>query len=245
MATQSGLLPPVIVKYRPAQSGIDNAGIGETAYGERYLLKTSPDVALAEFVGASVCLAVGIPCGTPAIVEIRGKYVFGSRLEAGVSTPASALEITSMIRACANPLVFSAVLAVDLATGNPDRHWHNWLYQQGHPEDGRVTLRAIDFSRAWPTSRPPLDFPAFEGENTYTCWKQWPRFGITFDQSSALNSCERLARLDAEWLARMFEQLPVEWMVSVDGPGLCQWWAESWASRVASTQTFLQSGAWA
>lgn len=244
MSIQTGLLPPAIVKYRPAQSGVDNAGIGETAHGELYLLKISPEVALAEFVGASVCATVGIPCGAPAVVELRGKYVFGSRLESGVSLPTTPLELLNMVKVCANPTVFSAVLAVDLATGNPDRHWHNWLYQPQPSNNGEVLLRAIDFSRAWPTHRPPLDFPQFRGENTHKCWQDWSTYGVTYDQAAASAACKQLAKLDSEWLNRLFEQLPVDWMVSADGPALSQWWSDNWTNRVAATQTFLQAGAW-
>lgn len=244
MSAQSDFFPPPIVKYRPAQSGIDNAGIGETAHGERYLLKTSPEVALAEYVGASVCITSGIPCGSPSVVEFRGIAVFGSKIESGVSMHPGVLELLRMVKACANPTVFSAVLAVDLATGNPDRHWHNWLYQPQPSNNGGVLVRAIDFSRAWPTRCPPLEFAAFKGDNTHRCWQQWGTYGVAFDAAAAKSTCDSLKRLDGEWLKNLFEQLPVDWMVSADGPGLCSWWSQNWPSRVSAAESFLQSGAW-
>lgn len=57
------LFAPDIIRYYPAQSGVDNAGIGETVHGERFLLKTDATVCLAEYVGASLCQSVGVPCG--------------------------------------------------------------------------------------------------------------------------------------------------------------------------------------
>jgi hypothetical protein len=64
------LFAPDIIRYYPAQSGVDNAGIGETVCGERFLLKTDvlldavrAIVCLAEYLGASLCQSVGVPCG--------------------------------------------------------------------------------------------------------------------------------------------------------------------------------------
>ncbi|WP_228878050.1 hypothetical protein [Paraburkholderia saeva] len=240
--SQATLFAPDIIRYYPAQSGVDNAGIGETAHGERFLLKTDATVCLAEYVGASLCQSVGVPCGQPAVVNYRGRKAFGSRLEAGVESPSSDAEIIDLVRECGNKTIFSAVLAADLAIGNNDRHWGNWLYQRR--PDGSVIARAIDFSRAWPTVVPPLECHAMRGHNTQTSFAIWPGLGITYDETTALNVCSTLERMNGEWLSDLFEDLPVDWMISGSGPELCAWWGESWAGRVAEVRDFLKSGAW-
>jgi hypothetical protein len=240
--TQAYLFAPHIIRFYPAQSGADNAGIGETAHGERYLLKTDAAVCLAEYVGASLCQSVGVPCGQPAVVNYRGRQAFGSRLESGVESPNSGSEIIDLVNACGNKTIFSAVLAADLAIGNNDRHWANWLYQRR--PDGTVFARAIDFSRAWPTVAPPLECHAMKGQNTQQSFALWPNLGITYDEATALTVCSTLEKMNGEWLSDLFKDLPVDWMVSGSGPELCAWWGKAWAGRVADVRDFLKSGAW-
>ncbi|RRJ30813.1 hypothetical protein [Pandoraea apista] len=239
---QLGLLPPVIRSYRPMQAGADNAGIGITQHGERYLLKTDPKVCLAEFVGAALCRASEVPCADPTIVNYRGRSVFGSRLESGVELPESELDLIEQVKKCQNATIFSAVLAIDIALGNNDRHWHNWLPQR--QLNGDVFLRAVDFSRAWPTYHPPRSFESLRNENTEQAWRQWSALGVVYDHKSASDACEIIKTLSGDWLANLFEQLPVEWMVSAGGPELCDWWAKYWTARVDDSLAFLQSGAW-
>lgn len=240
--TQLCLAPPVIRKYLPSQSGVDNAGIGITSHGERFLLKTQPDVCLAEFVGASLCRAAGIPSGEPWVVDFKQRHVFGSRLESGVELPQSNTDLLHLLTHCGNATIFSAVLALDLALGNDDRHWHNWLYQV--QPTGEVFLRVIDFSRAWPTAHPPHTFAAIHGRNTHESWRMWAQLGVTYDSTSAEEMCDFLHSVGPEWLGNLFEQLPVEWHVTSSGPELCEWWAQHWQTRVSGVRTFLQSGAW-
>lgn len=240
---QLNLHPPAIKKFSPRQSGLDNQGIGYTQFGERYLLKTHPSVCVAEFVGAILCKACDVPVAEPTIVEMRGKKVFGSRLESGVVLPKSITDVIDQVKACENKLIFSAVLAIDLALGNNDRHWHNWLPQP--QEGGSVLLRAVDFSRAWPTCHPPCTFESMRDQNTgKVCREDWPTLGISLDSEAAISVCVRIASLSHAWLQGIFQQMPVEWMVGASGPELCDWWKRNWVNRVEQVQEFLESGAW-
>lgn len=239
---QLNLAPPAIIKYQPRQSGQDNEGIGQTKHGERYLLKVNSSVCVAEFVGAALCTACGIPVASPTIVDFKGREVFGSRLESGVELPVSVTSLKEQIRNCANQSIFSAVLAIDLALGNGDRHWHNWLPQP--QAGGDIFLRAVDFSRAWPTIHPPLSSEAIRGENTETVWREWGSLGIQYDDASAMDACDKIGALTSSWLEKIFEQLPVEWMVGTSGPELTVWWGTNWAARILTVRDFLKSGAW-
>lgn len=189
-----------------------------------------------------LCLACEVPIASPTVVAFKKRKVFGSRLESGVELPETQSELKSQVAACANPTIFSAVLAIDLAVGNYDRHWHNWLPQP--QAGGAIYLRAVDFSRAWPTIHPPLSFDRIGGQNTGAVWREWASLGIQYDERSALDACDSLMQLESAWLGKIFEQLPVEWMVSVSGPELINWWSQNWRSRVKAVSTFLEKGAW-
>lgn len=239
---QLNLAPPAIYKYLPRLSGQDNAGIGITKHGERYLLKTDPRVCIAEFVGSALCLACGIPVPEPSIVDFKGREIFGSRLESGVVLPQSEMDVIGQVRKCENMSIFSAVLAIDLAIGNNDRHWHNWLPQP--QEGGSIVMRAMDFSRAWPTINPPTPFLSMVGKNTEIVWRTWTALGISYDETAALDVCSDIEKLTHHWLGGIFEQLPVDWMVGASGPELLLWWERNWRARVDEVRNFLRLGAW-
>ena len=239
---QLNLSPPAIEKFLPRQSGQDNEGVGYTRHGERYLLKTAADVCVAEVLGSILCRACGIPVPEQVIVDFRGRLIFGSRLESGVYLPKNNNDLMYMVEKCGNSTIFSAVLAIDLALGNNDRHWHNWLPQE--QDDGRILLRAVDFSRAWPTTHPVRPCESMRGSNTHLVWKEWKPLGVIFDPKSAFDVCDKIEGLSDIWLSDIFSQLPVEWMVSASGPELCQWWKVYWPDKVEEVRKFLKSGAW-
>jgi len=206
------------------------------------LLKTDPRVCVAEFVGATLCRACGIPVPEPSIVDFKGRHIFGSRLESGVTLPKSELDVIDQVTRCENATIFSAVLAIDLAVGNNDRHWHNWLPQS--QEGGGIVMRAMDFSRAWPTDHPPLIFPAMRGENTEKVWRAWASLGISYDEAAAFDVCDSLEGLTDQWLKSIFDQLPADWMVGATGPQLLVWWNQNWSIRIRDVRDFLRLGAW-
>lgn len=205
-------------------------------------MKVDPSVGIAEFVGAGLCRAAGIPVCDPTVVTLKGKQVFGSRFEHGLRQVNDHADFTSFWQRCVNKDAMSAVLAVDLLTGNNDRHWGNWLYQDIDPSTS--ILRALDFSRAWPTSHPPTLPSAMLGTNTVAAFELWPSMGITFDSHTAVDVCHTLAQLNQQWIEQLLEPLPVEWKVSADGPALCAWWGDHWQDHVNVVKDFLSNGAW-
>lgn len=239
---QHVLFGPTIVKRRPLLKGKDNEGIGISEMGEEYLLKLPPAVCLAEFVGAALCHLLGIPAYEATVVNYRGRPVFGGRIEAGLKRPQAAPEYEQLIQRCANRQVFSGVLAVDLCLGNYDRHWDNWLYQER--ADGSLVMRAIDFSRAWPTGHPPMTPVAMATHNTRLAFDLWGHVGIAWDRVLSQTCCAKLRALPPDWLHHLFQGLPVDWMTTPDGPALCMWWEQHWQQRVRDVETFLNNGAW-
>lgn len=205
-------------------------------------MKANKAVAVAEYTGAALCIACEVPVPEPTIISFRGTEIFGSRLESGVELPQSFPDLLEQLRKCANKSVFSAILTLDLALGNCDRHWHNWLPQV--QVDGSVVMRAVDFSRSWPTVHPPRTFESMRGENTEQCWSEWLTLGVALDQAVVSDVCSTISTLNAEWVDRFFQQLPVDWMLEVDGPSLIQWWDKHWVQRIADVENFLKSGAW-
>jgi hypothetical protein len=232
---------PVIVRFEPAQDGLDNAGIGYTRFGERYLMKVDHEVCLAEFIGAALCKACGIPHCEPTVVSLRKRPVFGSRFEHGLVRLTSDDAYGQFFQNCTNIHAMTAVLCIDLAIGNYDRHWRNWLYQSAH--DGQL-IRAVDFSRAWPTVTPPLTPSDMRGQNTQIAFRDWQGLGIAFDLTIAQSVCTTLRGLSQDWLHNLLEPLPVEWKVTSDAPALCAWWAANWHRHLTAVMDFLSNGAW-
>jgi hypothetical protein len=240
---QTNLVPPAITKYSPALlPGADSIGIGETRHGERYLLKPKTDVSIAEFIGAAVCKSCGVPVAEPTVVLFRGRRIFGSRLESGVSVPNTTSELAEQVKVCQNASIFSAVLAIDLSLGNGDRHWHNWLPQ--HQADGKVFVRTVDFSRGWPTIHPPVDPGKMERSQTADAWRIWPSVGIQYDQQSAFEVCDTMSTLTSPWLSSILADLPTSWFDSQKADALAAWWDGTWETRVAEVKEFLNNGAW-
>lgn len=240
--TQLCLDAPLITKFRPALGGLDNDGIGSTQYGEEYLLKADPSVAVAEFVGASICRKIGIPTPEPTVVLYNDQKVFGSRLEGGVKTWQETDDLLELIKCCDNLQAFSAVLAVDVAIGNIDRHWNNWLYQE--KSENTISVRAIDFSRSWPTVHPPASNHDLVNSRTHRAWSAWSYVGISFDQTSADHALDTMHKLDKSWLSDILDSLPGEWYVAHPSSELKDWWEKHWTSQVAQTTTFIHQGAW-
>lgn len=233
---------PLITNLKPALGGEDNVGIGTTNFGEEYLLKDDPSVAVAEFVGASICRSIGIPTPEPSVVLYNNEHVFGSRLENGLKEWKRDSDLLNLISCCDNLTAFSAVLAVDVTIGNNDRHWKNWLYQE--KSGNLVSVRAIDFSRSWPTTHPPACADDLLGTNTHEAWTAWAYVGITFDLGSADTALQAMSKLDNAWLSSILDPLPSEWYVSRSSSLLKDWWDKNWIAQVQQTTTFLHQGAW-
>jgi hypothetical protein len=253
---RSDLLPglyPLIAHLEPAQQllGRDNLGIGHTQHGERFLLKEGGRLGAAEFIGAKVCDACGIPACQPTVVTVDGlhglRQIFGSRLESGVHLfdQTSVVEWQQVLSQCGNRSAFSAMLAIDLVLGNDDRHWNNWLVQSSVDPTGAACwrLRGLDFSRSWPVrhpSQPPLQH---EHHNTWSACKAWATLGVDFDARIFHETCVKIGLLNAKWLRRVALQ-PIEgiFLSTAEVDTLCSWWENHLKHQVIETIYSLEHG---
>lgn len=246
-------LYPLITKYDPAQkrTGKDNLGMGYTQHGEKFLLKNGGRLGAAEFVGAKICDACGIPACQPTVVTLETidgvNDIFGSRVESGTHSfnQESVAEWKAVLDDCINSSAFSAVLAVDLVLGNDDRHWNNWLVQKTQSETGldAYRLRAMDFSRGWPVRHPSQHPNKHAGKNTWNACKEWGLLGVDFDAAVFYDTCATIRRLSHKWL-RTAALHPVKgiFLDSTEVNDLCSWWENHLEQQVIACIESMEYG---
>lgn len=240
---------PHIAKMEPNLfcKGRDNIGVGYTQHSERYLLKRAK-AGVAEFVGARVSEVCGVPTCQPHIVTLQKQCgsiipVFGSRLESGIvkfdESDCAAWE--DQMSRCTNTGVFSAVLGIDLALGNDDRHWGNWLIQE--QGGGKTALRCLDFSRSWPVMH-PAQHPSRHGSaNTWTATKLWELLGITFNQQMFYDVCATIYRLPVKWLRdAVLRPLIGVFLSEQEADAYCDWWQNSLNKQIIEAIHSLEYG---
>lgn len=228
-------------------------GPGSTQHGESFLLKTGGMVGASEFIGAGLCNACGIPYCTPSVVTLSNisggiDHVFGSRIELGVKKfdqVSFFAEWQAVIAACTNPSIFSGMLAIDLALGNDDRHWNNWLVQSLNDGTGidSYCVRAMDFSRGWPIIQPAQLPLHHNSPNTWEAVKCWERLGIVFDQQVFHDACVKIRSLSSSWLRNhVLNQLRGIFLSQAQVDQLCAWWDSCWRTQVIEVIHSIENG---
>lgn len=242
---------PHITKRLPKIGGVDNLGPGETQHGESFLLKSGGVVGASEFIGASLCGACGIPYCTPCIVtlDLPGglQHVFGSRMELGLKKfdQTNLDEWSAVVAACTNPSIFSAMLAIDLALGNDDRHWGNWLVQdvKGPNGENLHRLRALDFSRSWPVDHPAQHPLRHKSINTWDAARYWETLGVAFDQTVFFDTCVKIHGLTSRWLRiKALDPLRGVFLTQTEIDQFCAWWDSSWKAQVVEVIDSIENG---
>lgn len=244
---------PLITNRDPQQkkSGLDNMGMGYTEHGEQFMLKPAGLIGVAEFVGARVSDACGLPACQPTIVTIETpagyENVFGSRIEAGVHKfdHTSPQAWQAVLKDCQNTSAFSALLAIDLVLGNDDRHWNNWLVQVIPDSTGKDSfrLRAMDFSRSWPTRHPAQHPLRHAHHNTWMATRDWALLGASFDHGTFNATCAKIAGLPTRWLRRsVLADLTGVFLTAAEVDLYCLWWEHHLQAQVIETIHSLENG---
>ncbi len=246
-------LYPLIVKLDPAQLGVDNLGIGLTQHGEQFLVKDGGKLGIAEFIGAKVCDACGVPACQPTVVTIdrfgSQRNVFGSRIESGAHkfNQTDVSEWQTVLGKCVNPSVFSAVFAIDLVLGNDDRHWSNWIVQTMQDSIGNecYRLRALDFSRSWPTHHPVQHPFKHTSPHTWTATRHWQLLGVEFDLKVFHATCARVGSLNGNWLRSVvLNPLKDVFLSAAEVDVFANWWDANLQIQVIETINSLENGVW-
>lgn len=253
--TTNALIPglyPLIIHINPPQVGCDNMGIGFTQHNEQFLLKRGNEIGAAEYIGAKVCDAVGVPACQPTIVTIEkfGKQqdVFGSRMESGAhefDQHNLVVEWQAVLSNCSNVDAFSAMLAVDLTLGNDDRHWNNWLVQLAQTPQGATSyrLRAVDFSRSWPTRHPAQHPLEHQSPNTWRATRDWELLGVTFNEQAFFETCVKIRGLSVSWLRnQVLQPLSGVFISPTRIDVYCQWWEHHLQQQVIEAIYSLENG---
>lgn len=256
LQTSSDFLPgiyPHITKHLPKIGGLDNLGPGNTQHGESFLLKKGGLIGAAEFIGAGICVASGVPVCSPSVVTIDHpgglRHVFGSRMEMGLRKfdQTNAAQWSQVITICDNPSIFSALFAIDLALGNDDRHWNNWLVQDFKDDKGidRCRVRALDFSRGWPVCNPAQLPLHHHSDRTWAAVKNWEMIGIAFEQQVFFDTCVKMAALPSQWLrVHVLNQLRGLFISQDQLDQLCDWWDSCWKQQVIEVIYSNENGVW-
>lgn len=258
LCTATAQLPgiyPHIAHYNPHQKrrGQDNLGIGYTEHGEQFMLKPGGSVGVAEFIGAKVSDACGLPACQPTVVTLDTadglRHVFGSRIESGVHVfdQSSVEQWQQILLNCQNASAFSALLAIDLVLGNDDRHWNNWLVQKTEELHGKegYRLRAMDFSRSWPVRHPAQHPLRHQSSNTWDATQHWELLGVTFCPQIFYATCAKIDRLPARWLRSVVLQPLVGVFINTaQADALGIWWEYSLRDQVVETIHSLEYGVW-
>lgn len=217
------------------------------------MLKPGGRIGAAEFIGARISDACGLPACQPTIVTIEAlsgqQQVFGSRIEAGVHKfdQSSPIDWQSVLKDCHNASAFSALLAIDLVLGNDDRHWNNWLVQEMPNAAGKTgfRLRAMDFSRSWPTRHPAQHPLRHASPNTWNATRDWPLLGAQFDEKIFHATCARIASLPTKWLRRsVLTEIAGVFLTTTEVDSYCSWWDHHLQAQVIETIHSLEHGVW-
>lgn len=237
MGTETQLIPgvyPEIIKVLPKIGGNNNLGVGEDLSGNQYVLKDHPGVCVAEFVGAAVCRELGLKHPVPNIVKRTSmfgqeEHLFGSSMVTGLLPMdfRSVADWRNLVPQLESVALFSAVLAVDLALGNDDRHQDNWLVKAAQPQEGRPhpEMITMDFSNAWPCINPPYHPLRHDSPNTWNlAGRHWRTLGIDFDRATYRATCSRISHLTPAWLAQVLEPMLGIWFDQAQFTAMQQWW---------------------
>ena len=226
-------------------------GIGFTQHNEQFLLKRGNQMGTAEYIGAKVCEAIGVPACQPCIVTIEKfgvqQDVFGSRIESGTHNfdQNDVAAWQAVLSNCSNVDVFSALLAVDLTLGNDDRHWNNWLVQPAQTPQGVTSyrLRAMDFSRSWPTRHPAQHPLGHQSRNTWDATRAWKLLGVTFNEQVFFDTCVKIQLLPANWLRnQVLQPLSGVFISPTRIDVYCQWWEHHLQHQVIEAIYSLENG---
>ena len=256
LTTASNYVPgiyPYIRKLKPKIGGKNNLGVGVDTEGREYVLKRGRLLCVAEFVGASLCGAIGAPCCSPAIVSMRNmaggiEYLYGSVIEDGLLSfdRTSIKAWGAVVPTLANASIFSTMLAVDLAIGNDDRHADNWLVKiNGTTPTMSTRLVSIDFSNSWPVCQPPHHPRRQPSINTMHIVKHWHLMGITFEHDQFRKACAKMGGLNETWLLSILDPMVGIWLTEMERDELGAWWRGHWKSQAIDTIYSLESdGDW-
>lgn len=256
IATTTDPLPgiyPFITHRDPSLTGngCDNLGMGFTEHGEQFMLKDGGALGVAEFVGARVADACGVPACQPTVVTIETwngpRHVFGSRIESGrhMFDQSDVDSWQKVMAQCNNATAFSAMLAIDLVLGNDDRHWNNWIVQKATDASGKpcLRLRALDFSRSWPVRHPAQHPLRHAGPNTWATTQDWAMLGVSFDLAVFHATCAKISCLNAKWLrGAVMGPIKGVFLSSSKVDAYCAWWEQCLRSQIVEAVQAMEYG---
>lgn len=245
MSVLSYIEPLEVVDFDPNDTTADASGFAECSDGQAYvakLLSAHRHLPVTEAFCEELGAACQLPVTTGAWLRMPdGDQGYGSRWEGGLVRQLAArggirhrLEMQSRKRQwqrCTSPGQASAVFAFDLFVFNYDRHHNNWTF---HEQNGNLTARTLDFSRAvWTVDPqgfaglPPVAAmqhlpPTIERTcGTYRTVKRW----VGQDLTKATLLLDRLQRIPAQWVQNRLLQMPPGWIAPVDITATVAWWA--------------------
>ena len=221
MATQLDLIPLSIVDYMPFP---DKPGKGRAIAdnGVAYFVKSDNDIhcCATEWISRYVAEALNLPVTQGKVLQYRGKLVVGSEY---MTNRLPDHQVGAMLLRGERPNdlyvpalrdLLSQIYALDLALGNHDRHFENYLVTIEQSDDGRRTgnLRPFDFESADILRRSEMRLPMNPRSHTMLSSRMMRAIhGFNIDSADAILTRFRQGRefiiegavrgLPNEWLA--------------------------------------------
>lgn len=227
---QTSFLPIICDRTKPPPETADAACIAiEDATAKRYLCKSGKFNALipaTEWICAALARSIKIPVADSVVVKIQDddELMFGSIWEGG-----SQKDVLAALPKVSNKGIFSETLAFDLTVHNEDRHIHNYLYLD---LAGDIVAKLIDASKAFIYHSIPIPPLPFDPQcPTIISKAHWTRHH-SFQKQLAVSTARRVLSLPAEWMERVLDGMPPEWIHPVEITELDRWWRDDRAARI-------------
>lgn len=237
---QKSLVPIRIVQQMPSNHGTaDLKAIGLGDDGFEYALKRledNPLLPICEWMGYHLSRAIGLftPDFAPVWLD-EETPAFGSRWEqtAQIGVPINPVEIARFFGADMR-LLTEPIFAVDAFLPNEDRHARNFMWRS--IAVGPVPL-AFDFSRAWLLTGLPFgDMPMVEGTATFLTWQYLKG---QFGYQAPVQAIQKIADLPEDWLARVFNEAPKQWLAGFDSEPTINFWKHQRRKRCIQALSLL------
>lgn len=244
------LFYPRIVWRDPVGLGsVDSAGGCRCDDGCEYALKdisSHPLVPHSEWFCTKLAEMVGIRCPPCSIIDdTKGKFLFGSRWEGGVSDDkwwelAARGELSLEIIAP----ILTRILVFDHFVFNDDRHLGNYILRKSRNDS---VFLAFDWSRSWLVNGfPPSDLPFRNNEKTILAHRYIKSIlGNFIDSSTIEEIVERISMIDVLSVQRIIDDHPSSWLTSDQKSSILQWWdSDSRKSRIHSVGLGIANGSY-
>jgi len=239
------LIKPKIISRDPKPPGADCGYICQADDNMVYLVKdmsARPNLPANEWFCSCLAKKLGIPVPSfNALNDENGQIVFGSRWE-GDQPP---IDLAACISSVTDHAIFWRIYAFDLFINNEDRHSGNYLFRT---RNSRMTVAAMDFSRAWTYRGWPLASQLQTTCSTIQHFSQFTSQGIIKSNNALLKAStsflEQIKSLNKQDILAIVGSMPTGWSLGCPSDIIVDWWGLEGSSRADKIITQIEGNQW-